>query len=125
MLTDGSGLLATLLPKRASNFPLTACARLVALSVGSITTLIPTAASCAWMNCASRSLSLEFDVDRCTVGLEKPEAVTSFFASFGLYGVQGTLVASYHAVFEGGVGLQLIWTKPPKTTLLSALRSIA
>src|SRR5437868_1316417 len=107
MLTDGSGLVATLLPSRASNFPLTACARLVALSVGSITTLIPTAASWAWMNCASRSLSVEFDVDRCTVGFEKPAAAMSFLASFGSYGTQGTFVASYHAMFDGGVGVQL------------------
>ena len=81
----------------------------VALSVESITTLIPTAASCAWMNCASRRLSVVFGVSRCTVGFGKPDAATSFFASFGSYGVHGTFVASYQAVFAGGIGVQLGW----------------
>ena len=39
--------------------------------------------------------------------------------------MHGTFVASYQAVFAGGIGVQLGWTRPPKTTLSSVLRSIA
>ena len=39
--------------------------------------------------------------------------------------MHGTFVASYQAVFAGGIGVQLTWSRPPKTTLFSVLRSIA
>ena len=93
--------------RSASKFPLICRAWTVAVSAESITTLIPTAASCAWMNCASRSTSVVFAVSRCTVGFGKPDAATSFLASSGSYGVHGTFVASYQAVFAGGIGVQL------------------
>ena len=74
------------MPERyVSKFPLAARARPVALSVESITTLIPTAASWAWMNCASRSARRSCStVSRCTVGFGNPDAATSFFASVGV-----------------------------------------
>ena len=74
---------------------------------------------------ASRGRSVVVDVSRCTVGLEKPDSATSFFACLGSYGVQGTLIASYQAVFAGAIGVQLTWSSPPKTTLFIVLRSIA
>src|SRR5438270_806702 len=86
-----------------SKLPLAVRAPTVAESVESITTLIPTAASCAWMNCATRSPSVVFLASRCTVGFGKPDAATSFFASLGSYGVHGTFVASYQAVSAGGI----------------------
>src|SRR4051812_37526634 len=122
---EGSGLPVTLLPRRASQFPLMPRAMLVGLSKASITTSIPTAASCAWMNCASRSLGLVSDVDRCTVGFENPDEAMSCLACLGSYGVHGMVVASYQAMFEGPVGVHPTCTRPPKTTLFSVFRSIA
>src|SRR4051812_42047323 len=108
-MTLGSPPPGTRPPRLASKLPLLIRAVTVAASAGSITTLIPTAASCAWMNCASRSLSVAFAVNRCTVGFGNPEAATSFFASLGSYGVHGTLVALNQPVYAGGIKVQLGW----------------
>src|SRR5262245_46276084 len=54
-----------------------------------------------------------------------PEAASSVFASLGSYGVQGTLVARYQAVFAGGIIVQLACARPMETTLFSAPRPIA
>src|SRR5262245_13426913 len=76
------------------------------------------------MNDASRSWSVVLVVCRCTVGVGNPDASTSFFACFGSYGVHLTLGLN-HAPSSFGSGVQLGGTRPPKTTLTSASRSIA
>src|SRR5437868_483194 len=91
-------------PISVSKFPLAVRAEKVGTSRESITTLIPTAASCAWMNWASLSWSVELRAIRWTVGFGKPEAATSLLASDGLYGVHG-MVASYHGL-AGERGVQ-------------------
>jgi hypothetical protein len=80
---------------------------------GSITTLIPTAFSSAWMNTAKRIESCELVVSRSTVGLATPDFATRLRASEGSNGGQGTLIAAYHLVFDGGIGVQLGCSSPP------------
>src|SRR5512141_1428669 len=107
----------------ASYVPASALLSEVTKSVESITTLIPTAASCAWMNCAWRSATVPVGTIRWTVGSETPDCWTSFFACAGLYGVHLT-VGSYHAL-DGETGVQPGTTVPPKTTVFSCARLIA
>src|SRR6478672_8502480 len=95
----------------------------VTKSVVSITTLMPTACSSDWRNCAWRAAAVPTGTIRCTVGFEMPDCWTSFFACVGLYGVHLTL-GSYHAL-DGEIGVHPGSTVPPNTTLFIALRSIA
>src|SRR4051812_11954662 len=106
-----------------SYVPASALLRDVTKSVESMTTLIPTASSSAWRNCACRSATEPVGTIRCTVGFEMPDFCTSCFACVGLYGVHFT-VSSYHAL-DGEIGVQPGSTVPPKTTLFMALRSMA
>src|SRR5947208_1801156 len=66
-------------------------------------------AASAWTNWAARRKSDVLFVSRCTVGFETPDLATSFFASDGSYRVHGTLIRPNHAVFAGGMGVQLAW----------------
>src|SRR6185437_12636095 len=106
-----------------SYVPASAFASEVTKSVESMTTLIPTAASSACRNCAWRSAAVAVGTIKWMVGLEIPDAATSFFACVGLNGVHLT-DGSYHAL-DGESGVQPGSTVPPKTTLFIALRSIA
>src|SRR5207253_8775342 len=98
-------------------------AETVAVSAGSITTLIPTAASSAWMNCETRSAMVSFCVSRCTVGFGMPDAAMSFFASFGSYGVH--LMLGSNIGLAGEIGVQSAWLMLSERTLTIVLRSIA
>src|SRR3954468_1947528 len=95
----------------------------VTKSVESMTTLMPTACSSDWRNCALGRATEPTGTIRGTVGFETPDCCTSFFACAGLYGVHLTL-GSYHAL-DGEIGVHPGRTVPPKTTLFMALRSIA
>src|SRR5712691_11557359 len=106
-----------------SYVPASALLNDVTKSVESITTLIPAAASSAWMNCAWRRVTEPVGTIRCTVGSETPDCCTSFLACARLNGVHLTL-ASNHAL-DGERGVQPGSTVPPKTTLFKVLRSIA
>src|SRR5258705_9756592 len=106
-----------------SYVPASALLSEVTKSVESITTLMPTAFSTDCKNCAWRSAAVPVGTIRCTVGFETPDAATSFLASVGLNGVHLTL-GSYQTL-DGEIGVQPGSTVPPKTTLFSALRSIA
>src|SRR4051794_17471967 len=91
-----------------SKRPLTNRAICVGWSTGSITTLNPTAAAWAWMNCASRTSAGVLLVSRWTViGVGKPDLATSFLAPAGSYCVQGTFVWSYQGVSAAGTSVQL------------------
>src|SRR4051794_28942091 len=92
---------------RVSKSPLIAAAAAAVAFIASMTTLIPTAFSWAWMNCATRRFGVTFPTSRCTVGFGKPALTTSAFACSGLYGVQGTFVASNQVVFAGETMVQL------------------
>src|SRR3954447_6253028 len=101
-----------------SNCPLIVRATRVGWSTGSITTLNPTAAAWAWMNCASRTSAVALLVSRWTViGVGKPDLATSFLAPAGSYGVQGTFVWSYQGVSAVGISVQLGRKRPFQTTL--------
>src|SRR6478752_7248355 len=108
---------------KVSYVPASALLSEVTKSVESITSLIPTAASSACMNCACRSAAVPVGTMRCTVGSATPDCWTSFFASVGLYGVHLTL-GSYHAL-DGEMGVQPGRTVPPKTTVFICARLIA
>src|SRR3954454_5783693 len=91
-----------------SNCPLIVRATRVGWSTGSITTLNPTAAAWAWMNCARRTRAGVLLVSRWTViGVGKPALATSFLAPAGSYCVQGTFVSTYQAVSAAGTSVQL------------------
>src|SRR5579884_3990926 len=95
----------------------------VTKSVESTLTLMPTAASSDWMNCASRRAAVPVGTMRFTVGFEMPDCWTSCFASVGSYGVHFNDLSKYGLAGESGV--QPGSTVPPKTTLFIVLRSIA
>ena len=67
-----------------SYVPASALLSEVTKSVERTLTLIPTAASSDWRNCASRSPTVAVGTIRLTVGDETPDCWTSFFASVGL-----------------------------------------
>src|SRR5438552_19019657 len=104
---DGSPLAAQQWPwLKTSKLPWTDWAVAVAVSVTSMTTLIPTAASSAWMNCARRRKSVWLRVSRCTVGFGKPDLATSALASFGSYGVH-VMLGSNQKPSAGAISVQL------------------
>ena len=107
MRTFGSGSVPYWM-MAVSKCPLPVSASCVGWSTESITTLNPTAASSAWTNCASRNSAVVLLVSRWTViGVGKPDLATSFLASTGSYGVQGTFVWSYQSVSAAGISVQL------------------
>src|SRR5205823_1538699 len=92
-------------------------------SVDCTLTWIPTAASSAWMNWASRSATVPVGTIRFTVGFETPEDLTSCFAWFGLNAVHLMLLSNHE--LEGEIGVQPGRTVWLNTTLLSVFRLIA
>ena len=60
---------------------------------------------------------------RCTVGFGKPDAATSFFASFGSYGVHLMLGSYIGLAVE--IGVQPGWLRLLERSLTIVLRSIA
>src|SRR5581483_734702 len=106
-----------------SNVPSSSLASDVTKSVDWMLSVIPTAFSSAWMNCARRRAAVPVGTIRLTVGFEIPDEATSFFASAGSYGVHLIVLSKY--ALAGEIGVQPGMTVPPKTTLFIVWRLIA
>ena len=106
-----------------SYVPASALLSEVTKSVESITTLIPTACSSAWRNCACRSATVARRHHQVHRRVGDAGGGDELLRVGGLYGVHLTL-GSNHAL-DGEIGVQPGSTVPPNTTLFMAFRSIA
>src|SRR5215472_4159019 len=86
--------------RKASNVPASSFESAVTKSVDCTFILIPTAASSAWRNWASRRATVPVGTIRFTVGFEIPEAFTSALALVGLYGVHLMLLLNHELAGE-------------------------